>query len=519
MATLSSNTCPRCKANLVAGKIFCMSCGAPVAKSSPKTPAPPPSQSVSPAKPAAAPPPAQRTPVRQAVAPSLQPTTSTGQITLLTCKNCGGQLDYSPGSSVASCPFCGGKTLVGTPTTEMQRLRDLDGLAMQIVHYQSQLTPENARQALVAAMKADSASIRNPDGIAMQISTVFYPAWRVNVQAQCAWQGRYEEKRAVTKYRTVTKYSGSQSYQQQEAYTDYESIWHPCNGTEFLQVDLHVPAAPGISMAQLQVATKGCETFSPVDGAPQTVGRFASARPSLSQARVWQDFDCDAAVQSHAYAKCIMSGMMHHTVDHVSQNILSRTFSLVYFPMAVVSYNVAGGEYRHFVSLLNGDFSGDLPKDLGALKNEGASAREMDKKFIRTANIIAWTAIIVGALTLPVAWDKVKTICSDSPDSPFGELLVYGILCLIGFGTAINRFNAIKYSGDKNWRAFLTKRGPALVRVLLNPPPHLAQMKTVISAQQLAPLKKAADDNTLEAVMSTREGQQVADAIAKVVFA
>jgi hypothetical protein len=108
----------------------------------------------------------------------------------------------------------------------------------------------------------------------MQMNAVFYPAWRVQAQVQCAWSGRYSEQRAVTKYRKVWVQTGTgigNGYNKQEAYTDYETIWHPCNGTEFLALDFYVPAAPGMSIPQLQSAVGGSGNFPFGEGLPPSM--------------------------------------------------------------------------------------------------------------------------------------------------------------------------------------------------------------------------------------------------------
>ena len=87
----------------------------------------------------------------------------------------------------------------------------------------------------------------------------------------------------------------------------------------------------------------------------------------------------------------------------------------------------------------------------------------------------------------------------------------FGIVSLL---VAFYQFDKLSTGRDRNWNSYLLKRGPALVRILLCPPPSLqAQVKATFSPQDLDFLKKAAEDNTLEAVMSKPEGIHLAETI------
>lgn len=167
-------------------------------------------------------------------------------IIALTCKACGGRLDYLSGDELATCLFCGSSHLVRQPTSTVERLRDLENNSLSISYFHSMLDLNEAPDCILAAIKRDPSGFTNPESLEMEREGVFFPAWIINVSVQCSWHGEYSEVRSVTKYRKVTKQgSGGTTYVENEPYTAQETIWHPHSGSHVFSTMLHTPAVSG----------------------------------------------------------------------------------------------------------------------------------------------------------------------------------------------------------------------------------------------------------------------------------
>lgn len=152
-----------------------------------------------------------------------------------------------------------------------------------------------------------------------------------------------------------------------EPYNDEEKIWHTTSGTKGFANSLLVPGADGFSEAQLAAVTKAFRGKAGNHGLPSPDEMFAEVSPSINHGAAWTKFHCDVKIKSRAIAEC--KGCVERLKD-VSAVATSKEFTLVYFPVAVVSYEMNRHRFRHYVSLLDGNFSGDIPLDEEAVKNE-----------------------------------------------------------------------------------------------------------------------------------------------------
>lgn len=173
-------------------------------------------------------------------------------------------------------------------------------------------------------------------------------------------------------------------------------------------------------------------------------------------------------------------------MDGVSVAVLSKTFSLVYIPTAVVTYTANGIEYRHFVSMQTGKFSGDVPLDLSKVATEGALAAKIDKE-LKLSRIVCKSIIypfLVILLMLTLAFGIQTTI----------------VLFWVGWLIAICLYFKFVPSGSP-WLSFLMQRQPFLLRLWLNPPRQIAahsiyNSPTMVDFQKT--VKNAADNNLLD---------------------
>jgi len=199
----------------------------------------------------------------------------------LCCSSCGGQVDYRDGSDIATCTFCGSKTLIRTPAEQLERLRDFDNGSLPVMHCPAKLSAGDVREIIVKQMEADSAGYRGSRQLNIKVDQLYFPAWRVDVEVHCTWNGKYSEVRTVTKWRTVKKptgrripaYPGSSTYVDeiadvQEPYTAQETVWHPTSGTHDFSDVIFLGAAKGISAPQFTVAVQNIPDTQFLSGAP-----------------------------------------------------------------------------------------------------------------------------------------------------------------------------------------------------------------------------------------------------------
>jgi len=446
------------------------------------------------------------------------PPASSGAISLQ-CDKCGGQLEYSNTSDIARCPFCGNANVITRPADTADALRDLEQLSLAIHHLQPSLSPDDVREIVYSRIEADESGLRHARSLDIHIEQVFFPAWKVDVSAQCSWNGENSREEPFTNYRTEYDQVGDRTIERKVPYTDYRTVWDPVNGVEVFDTSVILPAAPGISAPQFEMTSKVPDDHASLrSGAPSALGEYAITKPSKSQNESWTEFDGDSSVESHAWVCCM--GLAEQ-INHVSSSVLSRNFSIIYYPLAVATYTANGVEYRHFVNLQTGDLSGDFPLDYTKVANEASKARQ-EKKEVNLARIAATTILVVYIATtalICLSWhsfDFVQALISGflQPFSIFRDnlgphdLLAQSHFYSFTFSWAAWLILFIIYkvtipSFDYNpWHNFLAKRQAFFLRLLLNPTSGLASQLAAAHGSQLEDfqktLKKSADENTLE---------------------
>lgn len=418
------------------------------------------------------------------VRPEVAAPVASSTVVALMCQNCGGQLDYSADDDVATCPFCGSAHVVRQPASSVERLRDLESGSLSVSHVTPRIAISDAPGYITSAIEQEPSGYKQPGELRMHTEGVYFAAWRVEATVQCTWQGEYSESRTVTKWRKVTKYSNGRSYQVDEPYNDTEVIWHPASGSHAFETTLFAPAVAGISQHQLDAAASGVARTGDHRGHPASVAGFAVARPSKSQRQAWDESSCDSRVESQAYTEC---RSCIERLRSVSTVVSSKVFSLIYLPVAVVNYTANGSEYRHFVNLCTGGFSGDLPLDQDTIAQEAKRAGK-DQKGLEAAR---W---FVATLGLPAVALFVTLIYDDV--NPLQGKAWIGWLVAAFFAIACWR------PGAAPWSQFLWSRRAYLLRLLMNPPTHLKDHMHAGSAETVAKiqnkLRELAEDNALE---------------------
>ena len=470
MAIENTMVCRRCKATVAPNALFCKSCGAPVAQTAAK-------QTSSPAgRPPPAPAPqAQKLPVRPAKPPAAAHAAGSGQTTsLLTCKNCGGQLQYSPGATVVRCLYCGSDSIVQTPGGPVRGSAGGDDAPP--AYYEPKFSAAKIRDAIINKAAADPAGLKTLDQASMKIEGCYFPAWEAHLQIHCSWSGEYYVERTVVKYRKAWRpgkiktlmgdwIDGQVEFQ--EPYNDVERESHPQSGVHDYETTLHIPAAKGVTSEQFALMYRGTSGVATTTGIPPSRSEFPVAPPAFRSADAWKTFSGDALVHQDAERAC--NGCCERIIQ-VSPIVTSRQFSLVWMPMAVVSYSIQGQEYRHFANLVTGEFWGDLPVDSSAVREEATKAKAEVAKL--------WILKIAGGLGLLVltglcvvgALYCLQDHIIPTPDWQMPALLA---CVVIGCASLVGMFAAFETDAEKPWREFLSNRQPFLIRLFLDPPKHM----------------------------------------------
>ena len=360
-------------------------------------------------------------------------------VVALSCKNCGGQLDYS-GDDVATCLFCGSTNVFRQPASAVQRLRDLESGSLSVTYFQPTIAVNEAPDHIVSAIQHEPSGFKNPNSLQMNSEGMYFPAWRIDAVVQCAWRGEYSEQRTVTKWRKVTKGSGNHSYQVDEPYNDTETIWHPQSGSHTFSTTLFTPAVSGFSQHQFNAALAGLGAVGDRRGHPASTSHFSVARPGKSQRQAWDEFQCSSRIEAEAYGEC---RPCIERLKSVSTVVTSKEFAMLYLPVAVVNYTANESQYRHFVNLRTGKFSGDIPLDHNSIAQEAKKAGTEQKKLERNRWFVATGGLPALALLGTLLWCEVN---------PFhnGAWIAWVIaaICATGFWRP----------GDAPWASFLWSR-------------------------------------------------------------
>ncbi len=371
----------------------------------------------------------------------------------LSCKNCGGNLDYCSGDEIATCPFCGSSHILRKAVSSVERLRDLENASLPVSHFRPQILPDDAIPIIVKAIRNVQAGYKDPEGLSMTVEGAYFPAWRIGAKVQCTWHGEYSVTNTVTKYREVAKTVNGKTQYLKEPYDAKETVWHPTSGSHVFSTILYTPAVPGFSQHQLNNNIPDASSVK-VQGHPQVQPGLAVAAPKLSQSQVWAEFDCDSRIDKEAYDKCEDCVQRLKTVSAVPT---SKDFALVYLPIGVVAYTANGSPFRHFVNLRTGKFSGDLPLDDDEIRKECVKAAQTQRAKDRTKWLV-WT----GACVL-LAWVSAHFITGES------ALLISRWYYWAGFGIVL----WICFPKKSPWDEFLWERRAYLFRTLAHPPPDL----------------------------------------------
>ncbi len=478
MATANTTVCRRCRSPVAGNLIFCKNCGAPVVQTTAKQAA---AQGGSP--PPAKPPQAQHPPVRPTKPPAAAQTAGSGQTALLTCKNCGGRLQYSPGAKVVRCLYCGSDSLIRTPGGSAgEGTGENDGPPG---YYEPKVSAAKIRDAILKKAAATPASLKTLDQVSMKIEGCYFPAWAARLKVHCNWSGENHEYHAVTKYREERKCIGQRWNERTKSmedhyerlsvpYTDTEEISHPTSGMHDYETKILVPAAKGVTPEQFDLMLRGTSGMTMMSGPPPPLAGFPVASPTFKSADAWRTFSGDALLERDAQGAC--SGYCGRIIK-VGPVVNSRRFSLVWLPMAVVSYVVQWQEYRHVASLITGEFSGDIPADWSAVKEEALKAKAEIAKLRKTNVALGLCLFGLAGLCGPAAvhflHPFIESFDMDTFDLNLGGLF-FGC-CIAAFGSIFLGIGLLREVITSPWVTFLRKHYAFLARFFLDPPKALKQ--------------------------------------------
>ncbi len=400
----------------------------------------------------------------------------------LACTSCGGKLDYTSGSDVASCPFCGSLHLVRTESNQYNKLIDLESADLRIYHDLPKISDKDAISIIQKAIRSEKAGFKDLETLEMEVHCIYVPAWCIKTRVECSWHGEYSETRSVTKWRKVSKTTGSRTYQVDEPYNDTETIWHPSSGSHKFEARIWAPATPGFSLDQLHATTSGLNGAGSIRGEPPISKHIGIASASKSQSQAWEEFNCDNRIEKIAWTEC---QSCIERLKSVRSVCASKDFSLTYLPIAVISYEANNCAFRHFLNLKTGRFSGDLPLDEKEVQRECVTAATKQHLF----NFVEWIAAtavcaelgFVGALIYKHSLRLIE---------PHWHIwlgvLVVGIIIWI--------------TDYKPWKNFRWHRRAFLLRILGSPPTHLAtQMHAGVDADRMRRImEERAWNNSIE---------------------
>lgn len=404
-------------------------------------------------------------------------------VVALTCQNCRGALNYTPGQELAYCPFCGSTHLVRLPVHPFDALRDVDASNLFVSHFLPSLSLQDASGIVVDAIRKVDGGFKQPERLKFEVTLTYMPIWQVEADVHCTWHGEYSEQRTVTKWRKVyNDPPGGPRYEANEPYNAIETIWHPTSGTHRFSIHFTLTAAGVLSQNHLAAVSSGLARAAERRGQPAPGGVFSVAQPDLSQAQAWDATGTREGVDGVATSQC------QNCVEHltsVTPFIENRRFSLVFVPMALVRYTANESEHLHFVNLKSGAFSGDLPSDESQVKAE----------CLRAGHRQWWLDVILGtnATVWLVAFAYLSAHFARGNPEVFTEN--FGLWSI---GAVISAW--IYYRSGEPWNNFLWKRQAHLLRLLGHPPSHLAeQMYEGEHGPSIqAKVKEMAENNRLE---------------------
>ncbi len=220
-------------------------------------------------------------------------------------------------------------------------------------------------------------------------------------------------------------------------------------------------------------------------GHPRSAPQFAVATPSKSQSQIWKEFGCSDRVDAQAYGEC--KGCTER-LKSVRAIVLTKEFALIYLPLAVVSYTANQSPYRHFVNLVTGNLSGDIPLDERSIRNECRRAGEQQQKLAIRRWFVASTLCPALGYLIVHLWHGETDVFTAT-----WWLWLFGLW----FAWFICEPSATP------WINFLWHRRAYLLRLLADPPHDLKQpMHHGHDVDRLkGRVRDMADQNSLEHVM------------------
>ncbi len=443
-----------------------------------------------------------------------------------TCSNCGAQLDIDGDTSTATCLFCGSKSLVSTPQDRVNRLRDLENSSPRTAHIKPSISFDQARAIIIQRVKADDCGLKNADQLQIDAKGFYHPAWRIDVEGLAYWNGEDSRQVEYTDYKTTYETVGNRQVEKTTPYKAYRTEWDRKSGQQPFTATLLFPAAEGISTTQFEVISNGAGSPSQF-GKPTHSRQFMVIPATKPQARVWNEYDANSLVHMHAESACVGCA---DRITRVSVTLQSRTFSLTYIPVAVLTYTANETDYRHFVNLQTGQFSGDVPLDIMKVANEAALAKKTDQELglSRILGRSALGAYVLVTCLLNMAWrywepiDAAKSIAVQPFLAFFGENLKRGdllagsrFLSLVfswaGWLIAYGIYKVLVPSGSP-WLSFVSRRQAFLLRLLLNPPKQIANV-SISTKSDASPRRNGKERSAADAVdgMTLEELQFLAE--------
>ncbi len=316
-------------------------------------------------------------------------------ITNMACPNCGGQVKIGADGVFAKCQFCGSTHAVQQPAEQFERLKDYPNAGFNIRHIEHSISLDEAKAKVVEKITSDPLGFNNPESLNISVSGGYIPIWFVEVNVNCSWQGRYPEKRTITKYRTVLKertvmkttwlgnHSAVEEYQEQVPYNVEETVWHSCSGFHDFLSDFTVIADEKLT-SEFRLLNCKIDIKETKIGFPPPQSNFTVYPAYITQREAWEKNDCLKKIRNKAESECA-EGEQNKDIDKVSIRLENILFNLIYIPICFINYSANGREYRNFINLSDGLITGDSPAldinavNIDTIKSTAKTAYEHQK--------------------------------------------------------------------------------------------------------------------------------------------
>jgi hypothetical protein len=419
------------------------------------------------------------------------------------CPGCGNGFDieYEWEGQEAECPSCGTEFTIprqlrleddpGASSPDPHVQRDVANTVVQDGSVVGSRVIADARAALLKKMQGDAFAYRHSEQLEIKADGIHIPVWAFELDVHCTWHGEYSEQRAVTKYRDVQREVRDREGRvvsttwEKEPYTDYETIWHPCNGIHDFHAPMFVPATPEVSLTQLLHLTTGYNESIEQFGSPNVSG-FKVIQKQLDASASWQSFNGQGLLDALCQSEC---SQFAESLTSVSSTIKGQETLLVYVPGVVLSYAADGNEYLHYFNSRTGMVSGDCPVDFGTFAGALRKAKATSDTKGLFRNLFGFSSLV------PLFFAG-KQFFLEEPDMEFamfmgGACLFCWVMCRV-------------FSGDP-FGELIAQRHDALCRLFMSPPARLrgsmyAGMAEDQVSSLLGEMSQKAGSNELAAV-------------------